>query len=358
MPRKYPASFIRQTLLCALKHGLLLCVALVLTLIGLELSLRSLNFPYQPNEKLYSDDKLLARNEAWGHANAHGKYIPHSKHSLISKEFSVEYIIDEHGYLGYAETSDISKQPLVALGDSFTFGYGVDSDKSFATLLGAYNAGLWGVSYPGHAKAYRQIADKINHSKVIWTIYPPHLITLGASGWQSSNFWPVKSGGMLERFIKVWNATKLSALLVYTTGYGINTYDYYNKEYVLYSKDAATSLNDTLDMLTKAGEEILDVCHLNNAAPQAVIIPSKTQIYLEAGTQPVFPVRKNAYQLDASIATELVKEALLKAGFHSNEIIVFDWQAVEDISSQFFHYDAHWNATGHRKYAEFLANLP
>lgn len=69
-----------------------------------------------------------------------------------------------------------TRRRLLLLGDSFTFGYGVDADERFSSLLEARDAGLevlnFGLCSSGMDQqylVYREIASRFESDAVLWT---------------------------------------------------------------------------------------------------------------------------------------------------------------------------------------------
>jgi hypothetical protein len=111
-------------------------------------------FPYPPDSQLpaHCGEVARSRAKAYEYSTIHSAYPPRGAIPVCGKEFNVIGTTDDEGYLGY--TGDQRNQSnLVVFGDSFAYGYGVEQNKTFASLIGAYNAGLWGLSYPHHLVA-------------------------------------------------------------------------------------------------------------------------------------------------------------------------------------------------------------
>lgn len=123
-----------------------------------------------------------ARREAHNYASEHGFYLPHSTVPIYAEGSVTFGRIDDFGYLGRGESS-AKPNDLLVFGDSFAYGYGVASDKSFAAILHGYNAGVWGEAFPMHATVFRRILPLLNPKRAIWVLYPPHIISCTAGGW-------------------------------------------------------------------------------------------------------------------------------------------------------------------------------
>lgn len=339
-----------------IKNCFLILISLGIALATLEVSLRVLNLPYEPSAQFSTPDEIAQRQAAWQMSQEQARYVPYSKHKLISDEFDITYTADGNGYLGRSDGLQKDK-PIITVGDSFTFGYGVEPTENFSALLGAYNAGLWGNSYSQHATAYERLASIISHNQVVWTIYPPHLITLSPGAWQSNFQIPAQKGSLLECCLSVWNKSKLSSLVLIFTGLGVNRADYYNQENQLFCRTGSAQLKQSWQILFNAAVKMKQTSELCGATITVVIIPSKTQIFLRNGITPILPLGISSVKFEAEAPSDMIVEVLLKAGYKSGQIYTYKNQTVNDVRQLFFEKDAHWNKQGHKVYADYLNEL-
>lgn len=103
---------------------------------------------------------------------------PGFKDKLRSNEFDVDIVINSRGFRG-AEWSTDARRPILVLGDSFTFGYGVPEDAVFTALLQdslrrlesnvtVYNAGV-----PGYGTTQEQ-----QLLEQLWSFVKPQVVIL------------------------------------------------------------------------------------------------------------------------------------------------------------------------------------
>lgn len=109
-----------------LKVLLLIFVSVVIGLLCCELSVRMIygeKFGRRPG--FYIADESLG----W-------KPAPNLHHTFYGPDYQINIVTDPEGYrLGRLGKIDFNKELIVLLGDSFTFGWGVNTDETFASYL-------------------------------------------------------------------------------------------------------------------------------------------------------------------------------------------------------------------------------
>lgn len=332
----------------------LLLISTLVALTILELALRALNIPPKPTIPESCQPYVQAGKEAHDYSNIHGQYVPNSTHTLCTSEFQVAYHMDSNGYLGFAKPNT-DEHPLLVIGDSFAFGFGVEPAQSFAGQLEAYNAGLWGNSFPMHAQAFEQIVDVVKPRRVIWVIYPPHLISVSTRRWNTRATFDEDAHPFLAQIVDFYNQTNLSGVILASTGWGVNAPDYYTLEWSLYDDQ-----DSTLDMgywaFEKAVKKITRIARERNVEVIPLFIPSKSRLQLEVdGLRP--PLLHIGRNLQGDLPTRRMGEILSKYGIPpENQFDAFDIfrDGSVDWHRSYFTIDAHLNEQGHRYVADYL----
>ncbi len=282
------------------------------------------------------------------------------------------------------------KNPSVlAIGDSFTFGFGVKDEEAFPALLGAYNAGMWGNPFDVQFKAFQRDIELVHPDIVVWGIYPPHIVTMMPGEWMKSvpgdkTLFTTESPlfRKLIATIPFQNFDKSSLVkLAYKPGnireivfdgnnLKLHRDGYQTKEAILFDRNpSSTQYTDSEDIntgLIKDRDAILTQMqgYFKSAKQLAdrkkikvvfFIIPSRLNLRLHDGTAKL-ATYKNA-DFDADEPAALVGRAIENAGFSRNNI--FDLGVLPQLrsgnwKSYYFEKDAHWNPSGHQLVAEAL----
>ena len=89
-------------------------------------------------------------------------------HSQLNGDFNVEYCVDKNGYRETGVTTPYKQRDIVFIGDSFTFGVGVNDQETTASQLstirneGVINAGLSGYDVPSRSLTSRKPTDLLD----------------------------------------------------------------------------------------------------------------------------------------------------------------------------------------------------
>lgn len=278
---------------------------------------------------------------------------------ICTGDFFVTNKSDSDGYLGASIARN--KHSVLVFGDSFAFGFGVKKEEAFASLIGAYNAGLWGNTFQNHAKVLnRLLQNGHTYETAFWVIYPSHLITASTGSWNSRIQIDKDKHSVLFEIIKKYNETALSKALLAGLGLGMNTVDYYTSEWSLYD-ETDTYTDSGYEVLKTAAKEINRVARENNIKIIPIIISSKRQLALKAdGVRPLFipPWHK----LDADLPTKKINKILQQNGFSTDDSVVMldeilsGNKRVENWKQLYFINDAHFNQMGNRYLASVLCS--
>jgi hypothetical protein len=328
-------------------------VALFLALIAAEGLLRLLKLPdehKQPSKcEPYNDGMKQAHS-----TSVTGAYAPGSSYTFCASDYQVLYTADSLGYLGVLQKEPEHRSTLV-FGDSFAYGLGVEPSKNFAHLLNGYNAGLWGMSFDTHVLAFRHVIDEVNPTQAVWVLYPAHLITISDGSWMSRRVIDKESQPWMFRAVGWFNSTKLSALLIKTTGLGWNRSNYETLEYSLYdAKDE--SLESAYRRYEAAVVQVTTLARSRGIQLIPVFVPSKTEWALAEGHRP--PLVHFGRHLDPDLAVNRMSRILRDHGIpEAQQIRLRPLMArtVPRWEDLYFKSDVHWNASGHAIVARIIA---
>ena len=135
---------------------LLLAASTAVALLCGEIFLR-LFFPVHP-PRLVS----ASGDDSWVLRDTEGEVIgpnPHFRGRLVSSEFDVSIQLNEHGFReqAFAEKKVSPATRICVLGDSFTFGYGVEANEAYSRQLAqilrgrGYDVEVYNLGIPGTA---------------------------------------------------------------------------------------------------------------------------------------------------------------------------------------------------------------
>jgi hypothetical protein len=245
-----------------------------------------------------------------------------------------------------------NERPVLVFGDSFAYGWGVEQNKTFAHVLGAYNAGLWGQSFPVHARAFERIVPNLTPHLALWVLYPPHLITVTPDGWKGKKIDPGLHP-VLYRVVEVFNKTSLSDLILKAVGWGYNKHGYYTLEWALYDEqDSYEEIGYAA--FEEAVKKVMNQAKISGVRVIPVFMPSKTQLSLklERDTPILITLGRT---LDPDIPMKRMAEILKRNGIPHEEQIDLE-VAFSKVSWRKFYFDldVHLNAAGHEFAATYI----
>lgn len=322
-------------------------VALLVVLVAAEVLLRLFHFPAE-RESLECAP-FHREMESALRASFSGAYTPRSSYTVCTDDYRVRYEVDTLGYLGVGQR-DPQPRSLLVFGDSFAFGMGVPAARSFARRLDGYNAGLWGASFGTHASAFAHAVPTVKPAEAIWVIYPPHLVTISDRGWASRRTIDPKAHPLLSGLVRWFNTTKLSAILITTTGVGWNRSNYETLEYSLYDAKDRT-MDSGYTAFEEAVVRIVSIAHRNSVRLIPVFVPSKIEWTLTEGHQPRLV---HLGRLDPDLPVDRMSRILEEHGVPIADQIRLRpliRSSVDRWQNLYFKHDAHWNASGHEKVA-------
>lgn len=315
-------------------------------------------------------------------------YEPLSAIKHCQPEYNYTYHIDKNGF---RNSSFYGVSPtILAIGDSFTFGFGVKDEETFPAIIGAYNAGMWGNPFDVQYKAFQRDVNLVLPNIVVWGIYPPHIITMMPGEWSknipgnkilfttdsiflrdilaSTYFQKLGNSSIVKLFFKSAN---IKEILFDGTDVILKRDGYQTKEIILFDKNISTTQysNSERDIvnLGKDRDAILlqmqeyfkgakQIADKNKIKILFFIIPSRLNLRLHDGTENI-PNYKNA-SIDPALPATLVTNSIVNAGFTKEDVL--DLGTLPQFQSGgwkkfYFNIDAHWVPAGHKLVAEALS---
>ena len=333
--------------------------SLMLSLILIEIYLHYFPFPRdtkKPEICTSVDPINLAR---YKYSIANYSYPANINLPICGEEFFITNKSDEDGYLGASVAKN--KHSVLVFGDSFAFGFGVNKEDSFASLIGAYNAGLWGNTFANHAQVLNKLLKNgRTYEMAVWVIYPPHLITASLGSWNSRTQIKKEEHPLFFKIIEQYNNTALSKALLAGLGIGVNAIDYYTREWSLYEKNDRY-LDSGYVVFDAAARQINHLALTHHIKIIPLIMPSKRQLALKSdGMRP--PFIPSWHKLDADLPTEKILKILQANGFSiEGSVVLIDEiltgsNHVDNWGKLYFLNDAHLNQIGNVYVAKVLCS--
>jgi hypothetical protein len=333
------------------------------------------------NKRFCSPESQEIFLSAQSHSRVLGYYPAQKDIQHCAQDFDYSFSTDSYGLRGYGSSK--APRAVIALGDSFTFGYGIPDNKTFSYLLGAYNAGIFAAPFSEQIKTFDYIRKKVVADTIVWDIYPPHLITMTHSGWgtkcpgdidfnlsllrksgnTSENHVTLDISKMLD-FSNIFNLiasrAHIKSLILDNRTLQIRRDCYFTKEDILYSTaqvgdDQPQSLNTQIHQeLEEAYKQLRDIVNTTTRNETVkiqklffVLIPSKLQLAISDSVRP---------DVDSQLAFKRITQILRDADVPESNIIDLTpvFANKQTRASLFFESDAHWNELGHQKVAEYI----
>lgn len=322
-----------------------------------------------------------------GFSLTHAFYEPRSAIDHCQPEYKYTYNINE---LGFRDNKiDTTSQRILAIGDSFTFGFGVEDNENFPALMGAHNSGMWGNPFDIQLKAFQRNVALVKPDIVLWGIYPPHIITMMPGEWSKNipgdrillkaestflkkilnriSFQKLNELSLIKLTFKIGNVKELlfdgNNLVLHKDGYQ-------TKEIILFDKNISTnkytySDQVNLDLPKDRDAVLLQMEEYFSAAKKTAldkrikvlffIIPSRLALRLRDGTANIAGYPN--ISIDPGLPSKLVSNSIINAGFSDSDIL--DLGLLPELQTgewekYYFKIDAHWNAQGHKLVANSL----
>jgi hypothetical protein len=327
----------------------------------------------------------LAQSRGFSLDNAH--YRPNSQVHHCNADFNYIYNIDSDGL----RLSANANQSILSIGDSFTFGFGVPDDKNYSYLVNSKNGGLWGNTFDTQYKSYLRNIELFSPKTIIWTIYPPHLISMTNSNWSKNCPGDLEifldSFGVGEHFLAalqspfvkksslyqlILNKLGLFSIVIKDNKIFINKNCYETKEVILYDKnikntkylpievnsDIDKELDDSYAKFSLILNEASLVAKKNGIQLLFIIMPSK--YYLSSNNEKFITPPYPGYIFDRDLAKEKIINLIIEAGMSKKNIL--DISSLGELNGTgwkryYFPRDAHLNEYGNELIANYISKV-
>lgn len=322
-----------------------------------------------------------------GFSLEHAFYEPMSAIDHCQPEYNYTYHIDQNGFRNSQFYR--TKPSILAIGDSFTFGFGVKDEEAFPALIGAYNAGMWGNPFDVQYSAFQRNVNLVHPNIVVWGIYPPHIVTMMPGEWSknipgdrivfstesyflrkillSLPFQKLGESSLVKLFFKLANIREIlfdgTSLVLHRDGYQTKEAILFDKNIsatqYTYSENTNASLGKDRDAILLQMQEYFkgakQIADSKKIKILFFIIPSRLNLRLHDGTVSI-PEYKNV-SVDPTLPATLVTNAIENAGFSKEDVL--DLGTLSQFQSGgwkkfYFNIDAHWVPEGHKLVAAAL----
>lgn len=325
-----------------------------------------------------------------GFSLANAFYKPNEAVIHCNNEYNYTYHIDQVGLRSHLKYREIPK--ILAIGDSFTFGFGVEDEQAFPALLGAYNAGMWGNPFDVQYQSFLRNVDLLKPDVVIWGIYPPHIITMFDGSWNKNcpgdMSYPIHNPALLYllKLLPLQTINKSALVKILFKPFDIwsvsldkgnfvvrkNCYE--TKEILLFDENIGSTSytsnkkvnlaykNQLLKVTRKMSKYFNEAKRIADKKGIKIIflnIPSRLYLNLNSNKKDL----KYSYS-GASIVParprDIVKNAVIKGGFKPSDFLdlgEFLLAEQDNWKEYYFTIDAHWNAHGHQFVAQIIHNF-
>lgn len=333
----------------------------------------------------YFDSYQLASSQ--GYATYYYYFQPLSQIFHCNEEWEYTYHINNLGLRD--EKTEATQKDALAVGDSFTFGFGVKDNESFPALLNMYNAGIWGAPFNIQINSFKRNVDLLQPEVVVWSIYPSHIVTMTRGEWArdcpgsktyfkdnsamsnllrpiaQSTYVPFMNNSSFGKFMK--QRMHIANIESNKDGILVSTNCYDTKEVMIYDKNLANNnyadnpdVNKTFvedrdkiySEIKSYIEEAKKISDEKNIKIYFVVIPSRLNLKMKNGEN--IPQYTGA-DIDPDLPLNTLKGIITGAGFEEKRVIDLSQNFMDDGNWQryYFEKDAHWNKLGH----EFVAKI-
>lgn len=312
-------------------------------------------------------------------------YPPNSVVRHCDVEFDYKYSINKNGLRN--GSSDVNSE-ILAIGDSFTFGFGVADDETFPSLLHANNAGLWGNSYQAQLESFKRNVELLKPRVVIWSIYPPHFITMMRGQWSENSpgdiYISLNNELLISavRFLNkkiilnsnlvklIFKTLDIESLQENNNSVIIKRYATNKKEAILYDSNLGkttytnnplvnesfkSDFDSTNSKIVSIFKEVKKIADQKGIEIYFYLIPSRLNLMALNGE--LKNQHYQGYDFNPRKMEDTFEDDLLISGFRKQQI--FRLSNLEEFKGNgwekyYFKIDAHWNSAGHQIIAKHI----
>ncbi|MCK5451183.1 MAG: SGNH/GDSL hydrolase family protein [Candidatus Omnitrophica bacterium] len=302
-------------------------------------------------------------------------YVPKLEYKgrmVLKDQFDVVLTTNSDGFRGnkdFAKEKIQETKRIAFIGDSFTFGWGVEDEEAFAAILGnklktkskdveALNAAVYGYDIVQYSEMFNRVLE-----------YNPDIIFLGFCLENDFNITPLKSGVDSKESIRV-ERTKISSRIrsfinnlhivamvrdrLYITfpkirnlmlSLGIN-----NKRDIFLKKYPGM-LTLSLKETERRLDEMKRICQLRGIRFVVILIPLKEQIYCRDEINKFL-------EYDIDKPNRVMENILERRGIEYIDLLPYLVEEGKRSDNRlYFDTDPHWTAYGHDKVAKILYDI-
>lgn len=271
------------------------------------------------------------------------------------------------------EIIEDGRKKVLILGDSFTFGYGVENNETYAALLEKKLNGSVDVINAGYASGYSMDTEYVylkNHglklrpdAVILGFFIGNDVADINANEWDIDDKGEIKKVKSNTYYIDDYNRLRVSGLeMSWYYDYNIyltrNSHAYtFFKNRLKHIKESFETADNTIynneydermkNNINKTRELIIKMNNLtneNNASLLVLFIPSKEQVY---GAK-IYDKNRNLLDL------ERINIEFLDFFTKNNIKVLYLLPYMRDEKGIFFNVDPHWNKNGHELAASII----
>jgi len=323
-----------------------------------------------------------------------GYYQPFDEVRHCDLEYDYVYHINGYGFReGQKSIQQSGVKEILAVGNSFTFGFGVKDNESFPALLDAYNSGLWGDPYDVQMKAFERNIELVKPKIVVWGIYPSHIITMMPGSWEEKcpgDAVYFRGAGKVSAFFRnfivrpiTWLANNsamgrfilgrkdIKKFEVMFDGLYSKKNCYQTKEVLLYDENLADNRytsqyevnltflpqrDEVYELVGRYFKEAKRISEEYGTKVYFLLIPSRMQLKLKLG---IYEVKYEGADIDPDLPVKMFSEIITEAGFSEDRIVDLSkyFLEVDDWTRYYYKIDAHWNKEGHKFVADIVKDI-
>ena len=249
---------------------------------------------------------------------------------------------------------DFSKPRILCLGDSFTFGYGVESSETFCSILERRFGGQFDFVNAGFADGFSPDSYALWLRHNIETVKPKAiLVTLfqNDASEATSNRW-LRSGRIMTEADEGWPDRIEKPGVIVTENGNLMRDTMLAKLPPLVARLLKNSYLVGLmrDRILKDAEKEVGGT-TTNVMPQEIPRLKRSLALLSEAAQGR-PIRFHLIAYPAQRELSPMDKAVLEFGGSHGIPVIYSYQ--DFTSREFFHFDPHWNRLGHEKAAAYL----
>ena len=355
---------------------LLVTFSVFLGLLGCELAVRLV----RPQTVMLIPNEMYAlEDESYG-------LLPGFEGTITNRtEYDHEVSVNSVGLRGPEVESVGDALRVLALGDSFTFGIGVEDEETFVFQLAdlfdatgqravAFNAGVPGYGVPDSVDRLARHIESLEPDLVVLALFTGNDLQeaaqpdAGVRGGLILRGDQVKSAGLKDwlyrhshLYVLLKSAVPSQALEAMRARLGMSESRRTRRllhELEIYRLPAGGSLGEQgREATDQALERLVDLAGTHDTAVAAIIIPSLAQIDAERWDLSLRELGLDSGEFEVDLPTRILSEVLADNGIPTLDLSDGMRSAQRGSEPPYFVVDRHWTPAGHRLAAEQLKSF-